>query len=263
MLEGDGGAEQLGEAAGPGEGVVDQRADEGVLRRRRQDSSRRRRVGTGAAEAGIDRELEGAPLEEDAPGVAGIAEAHLGAGAGRDVHLLLLQVRHRRLEVLDLQRDGVHAAPETRDELGRGALDDRLADLDGVVAGPRHPAPPPDARLVRLAVFEHRQSDQDAEVPDGQVVVGHHGGGVEEPPDVVPPPCGGPAHRPAVTGSSIPVMLRAPGPARKTTAAATSTGSTWRRNAAPAAMRADTSSALSPVRVAMDSDHGTERLRPS
>ena len=48
-------------------------------------------------------------------------------------------------------------------------------------------------------------------------------------------------------------MLRAPGPARKTTAAATSCGSTWRRSAAPAAMRADTSSALSPVRVAMDS----------
>ena len=180
-------------------GVVDQRADERVLRGRRQ-----RRAGSGcrpgAAEAGVDRELEGAPLEEDAAGVAGVAEAHLGQGPRRDVHLLLLQVRHRRLEVLDLQGDGVHAAPEARDELGRRALDDRLADLDRVVAGPRHAAAPPDARLGRLAVLEHREADQGAEVPDGQVVVGHHRGGVEQPADVVSPPCVGPAHRPAVTG---------------------------------------------------------------
>ena len=45
VLEGDGGAEQRGEAAGPGDGVVDQRADEGVLRRRRQDRVRGRGSG--------------------------------------------------------------------------------------------------------------------------------------------------------------------------------------------------------------------------
>ena len=216
MLEGDGRPEQLGEAAGPGDGVVDQRADERVLRRRRQRVRSRRRQR--AAEEGVDRQLEGAPLEEDAAGVARVGEAHLGAGSCGNVHLQLLQVRHGRLEVLDLEGDGVQSAPEPRDELRRGALDDGLADLDRVVAGPRHPAQAPDARLLGLAVLEHREPHQHAEVPDREVVVGHHGGGVEEPADVVPPPGAAPAHRPA----------------------------------APAAMRSDTSSALSPVRVAMD-----------
>ncbi len=111
-------------------------------------TDRRERAGRGGAEAGVDGELEGAPLEEDAAGVAGVAEAHLGAGARRDAHLLGFEVGHRRLEVLDLQRDGVHAAAEALDELGRRAVADRLADLDGVVAHPGHAAPPPDAGSV-------------------------------------------------------------------------------------------------------------------
>ena len=159
VLERHGGPEQRGEATGPGEGVVDQRADEGMMRRRRQDPGGGKRVGRGSAEAGIDGELEGAPLEEDASGVPGVAEAHFGAGAGRYVHLLLLQVCHRRLEVLDLQRNGVHAAAESFDELGGCALADRLTDLNGVVARPGHAAATPDARLGRLAVLEHREPD--------------------------------------------------------------------------------------------------------
>jgi hypothetical protein len=206
VFEGHGRAEQAGVAGRPGERVVDQRADEGVLCDRRQDTGARRRVGEGSAEAGIGGELEGAPLEEDATGVARVAEAHLGAGAGCDVHVLLLQVGHGGLNVVDLQGDRVHAAAEPGDELGRSALADRLADLDCVVAGPGHAAPPPDARLGGLVVFEDGEPDEDAEVPDGQVVVGHHRRGVEQPADVVRATRG---HRPAAIFScsrSLPLI---------------------------------------------------------
>ena len=166
-----------------------------MLRHRRQDATGRWRIGPGSAEAGVDGELEGAPLEEDAPGVTGVAEAHFRARAGCDVHLLALEVGHRRLEVLDLERNGVHATAETLDELGRRTVADRLADLNGVVARPGHTAAAPDARFGRLAVLQHGEPHQGGQVPDGEVVVGHHRRGVEQPPHVVAPPAAGPAHR--------------------------------------------------------------------
>ena len=101
------------------------------------------------------------------------------------MHLLLLQVRHGGLEVLDLEGDGVHATAVARDEPRGGTLDDGLADFDGVVPGPAHAAAPADSRLGRLSVLEDPEAGDGTEVPDGQVEVGHHGGGVEQPADVV------------------------------------------------------------------------------
>ena len=77
--------------------------------------------------------------------------------------------------------------PMAGDELGRRALDDGLADFDGVVAGPGHAAATADSRLVPTPRTRGPEADEGAEVPDGQVVVGHHRGGVEQPADVVLP----------------------------------------------------------------------------
>ena len=92
-----------------------------------------------------------------------------------------LEVGDGGLEVLDLEGDRVHATTVARDELTGRAVDHRLADFDGVVTDPGHPAPPSDAGLGGLAVLEHAEPRQGAETSDGQVVVGHHGRGVEEP----------------------------------------------------------------------------------
>ena len=54
-LEGDSGAEQLGEAARPGDGVIDQRADEGMLRRRRQHACAAPGLGRGRRSGGRPR----------------------------------------------------------------------------------------------------------------------------------------------------------------------------------------------------------------
>ena len=116
--------------------------------------------------------------------------------------------------------------PNRRARIGRRRpLADGLAHLEGVVAHPGHAAASPDARLVGLAVLQHREAHQGGQVAHGEVVVGHHGGGVEQPAHPVaavpaPPVAVHRAHRPAVTGSSMPVMLRPPGPARNTTASA-------------------------------------------
>ena len=98
-----------------------------------------------------------------------------------------------------------------------------------------------------------------AQARHGHVVVGHHRRGVEQPAHLVAGRGARRRHRPASPGARSPVMLRAPGPARNSTASATSSGSTCRRSAAPAAMRREVSSALSPVRSASVAHQGVER----
>ncbi len=144
-----------------------------------RDGRGRGRRGT---EVRVDVELEAAPLHEDARRVPRVGEAHLGPGPGRDAHALRAsRCASRCVEILDLERDRVHAATMARDELAGGAVDDRLADFDGVVADPGHAAPPADAGFGGLAVLEHPEPGQETEAIDGQVVVGHHGRRVEQP----------------------------------------------------------------------------------
>ena len=105
--------------------------------------------------------------------------------------------------------------PPNRDT-NRAAPPSTMGWPTSIALSPTHAMPPrrPMPGLGGLAVLEHRQPHERAEVPDGEVVVGHHRGRVEQPAHVVPP---GPGrrHRPAVTGSSTPVMLRAPGPGQE------------------------------------------------
>ena len=89
--------------------------------------------------------------------IAGVGEAHLRAGPGGDVHLLLLQVRHGRLEVLDLEGDGVQAAPEARDELRRARPRRWAGRSRSRCRRPRPSRPGARYPALRLAVLQHRR----------------------------------------------------------------------------------------------------------
>ena len=134
--------------AGPGDGVVDQGADEGVVRGRRQHG--RREAGRGGRRRSGDRPASSKVLHwKKTPPVSRGSVKHMsGRGRAAMWTSCCFQVRHGRLEVLDLQGNRVHAAAEAGDELGRTALDDRLADLDGVVPDPGHAAAASDTGLA-------------------------------------------------------------------------------------------------------------------
>ena len=147
-------------------------------------------AGRDAAEAWVDLELEAAPLQEHASGVPRVGEAHLRTRSCRDPHAVPVEEGDGGLQVGDLERDRVHSAAEAGDELGRTPVDDRLADLDRVVPGPRHATTPADARLGGLAVLEDLEPDQVRECCHGAAIVVDHRGRVKEPADLVAP-----AHR--------------------------------------------------------------------
>ena len=130
--------------------------------------------GSGAPRARILGNGEARPLQLEAERRPRRREAEVtDDDRHRDAHLG--ELRDAGLEVVDPHREPLHAsAGAAHEPVGRGAVDDRLPDLDRPVADPRHPAPPGDRRIGRRAVLQHAEPEQLAETVDRQVVVGDH-----------------------------------------------------------------------------------------
>ena len=106
--------------------------------------------------------------------------------AYRHVHAERPEVCRRVVEVVDQERDTVHATARAAHEaIGWSTVDGRLTDLDRTVADPRHAPSTTDGRVGRLAVLEDAQPEELSHPVDRPGVVAHHGGGVEHRSDVM------------------------------------------------------------------------------
>ena len=177
--------EQHGEAFRRGRRVIDDGSGERHLLDVQQRIGRCR--WQSATEVRIEWLFGAEPLDHDAGSIGGVGEHDVTIDARGDAHPVVSEELDRGVNVRDLHGDRAHVGSETLHEAIDGtSCNDRLADLDDVVAEPGHAAPTSDRRVLDATVLEHPQSgDPDQCIPCA-LIVRDHRRGVEAPPNLVP-----------------------------------------------------------------------------